>query len=109
MKNTSTITLQDGGGIGIFYLKKIWNYYSHLREPNLNAEEVEWKYINGVFNVLGIGIEPTIQYLTQVAPSFEEFENWIRKNGRVSVEIIDHFNSIINKKRQKVLMLKKNH
>lgn len=102
MNKKSSISIKDGGEIGIYYLKKIWNFYAHLIQSNLKEEDVvEWKYINGVFNALSLGIEPTIQYLTQASPSFQEFENWIRENGKISGEIINHFNSLVNKEKTK--------
>jgi hypothetical protein len=85
----------DGGRIGIFYLKSVWNYYQGVKTGSLNLEAIEWKYINGLFNTLRLGTEPSIQYLLQENNSFEEFENWIEANGLVEQVRIDHFNLII--------------
>lgn len=90
----------ETGKIGIFYLKKIWSFYS-LQETG-GKDKVAWKYINAVFNTLGLGLEPTLKFLFQEKPSFEEFENWIFQNGIVSNEIIQHFNSIILNEAQSI-------
>lgn len=89
--------MKTNSKIGIYFLEEIWNYYFALRQNNTPEQQVEWKYINGVFNVLGIGLEPTIQYLMSSCTSFQEFEEWIEKNGRVSKEIIKDFNSQVLK------------
>ncbi len=96
-----TIDYKETGKIEIFYLKKIWNYYNILGLNNKDSEKlkVDWNYINAVFNVLGIGIEPTIQYLFSEFPDFDTFENWILKNGRISKPIINQFNSIVSMNR----------
>lgn len=96
MSLTTDISIKEGGSIGIYYLKKIWQYHLQLRFPETVEEKIEWKYINGVFNALGIGLEPGLQYLLGMAPSFEEFENWIKENGRISPRIIQRFNAIID-------------
>lgn len=87
--------MKKEGKIGIFFLKEIWNYYNGLKLNNPKVDSVEWKYINGVFNALGIGLEPTFQYLMHASSTFCEFESWIEQNGRLSKHIINHFNSII--------------
>ena len=48
MINTEIIEINDGGRIGIYYLKRIWNYYQQLKLIKAKPEKVEWKYINGV-------------------------------------------------------------
>jgi len=92
------IKIADRGRINIHYLKEIWHYYQKLKLNSADAQIVEWKYINGVFNALGIGIEPTIKYLLSDNNSFEEFENWIEENGKISQPVIDQFNAIANDK-----------
>jgi len=90
------ITKYETGRIGIYYLKKIWDYYQRLKRSEKNIEEIEWKYFNGVFNTLGVGIEPTVAYLMESNTSFEDFENWLIQNGEISDPIIKHFNAIID-------------
>ena len=90
------IKITDGGRIGLYYLKLIWQYYQQLKIDSVTTKTVDWKYINGAFNALGIGTEPTIKYLMGTNQSFEAFENWIEKNGTVSQPIINQFNAIVN-------------
>ncbi len=97
MKNTSGVKLNKEGVIGIFFLKEIWSYYDGLRNNTKNLEQVEWKYMNAVFNTLGIGLEPTLKFLMSSSASFDDFEVWIKNNGTVSEKMISHFNSIILK------------
>lgn len=87
--------METKGKIGIYFLDEIWKYHHELRQNKKPKQQVEWKYINGVFNTLGIGIEPTINYLMNSCTSFEEFEDWIEKNGRVSKGMVKYFNSLI--------------
>ena len=93
-----SITIQDGGRIGLYYLKKVWHHFIMQPQGNMQeAEKLEWKYINGVFNTLGIGLEPTIKYLMNEMPSFTDFEDWIEKNGSISKEAIQQFNTVITR------------
>lgn len=93
-----TIDYKETGKIDVYYLKKIWWYYHHLRTSGDSPEHltVEWKYINALFKTLRIGIEPTLKFLFKEEPSFDQFEDWIIKNGAVSSEMINHFNTIIS-------------
>lgn len=95
MSNQRELQITDCGRIGIYYLKSIWNYYQKLKTNSTELSNIEWKYINGVFNALGIGTEPTITYLMQSNDSFDKFENWIEENGRISLPIIEQFNTAV--------------
>jgi hypothetical protein len=92
--------IHDVGHIPIYYLKKIWYHYQDLKSPRKESEAVEWKYIIAVFNALGIGLEPTVQYLFGENTSFSEFENWIIANGSVSSAVIEQFNNTLFGKEQ---------
>lgn len=83
------------GKIGIYYLEEIWNYLRGFRNSDGDKGEIEWKYINAVFNALGVGMEPTIQYLLHSNESFEDFENWLHRNGQISNLMIAHFNELM--------------
>jgi len=96
MLQQDEIKITEGGRVGLYYLKMIWSYYQQLKTNPTKSIEIEWKYINGVFNVLGIGVEPAIKYLMGYNQSFEQFENWIEENGNISKLNIDQFNAIIN-------------
>ncbi|MCW5517888.1 phytanoyl-CoA dioxygenase family protein [Muriicola sp. Z0-33] len=98
MSKQSEIEITDCGRIGIYYLKLIWNHYQRLKTNQSEVSKLEWKYINGVFNALGIGTEPAIKYLMLSNPSFEQFEKWIEENGRISQPIIKQFNAVVSGK-----------
>ncbi len=98
MSNHSEIEITDCGRIGIYYLKLIWNHYQQLKASQSEVSKLEWKYINAVFNALGLGTEPTIQYLMLSTPSFDQFEKWIEENGRLSQPIIEQFNAVVSGK-----------
>jgi len=93
----SVIDFKETGKIEAYYLKRMWYYYLCLKSSASEAaqNEVSWKYINALFNTLGIGTEPTIKYLLHESPDFETFENWILKNGRVSPQHLKNYNSVI--------------
>ena len=80
--------------IGISYLKQIWSA-TILQRAGMEDKNSKLKhnYISAVFDALGIGIEPTYQYLFKEEPSFAEFEDWILKTGNLSPEMIKLFNS----------------
>ena len=80
--------MTNTGKIGIYFLEDIWHYYQQQKQAANSVPAVEWNYINGVFNTLGIGLEPTIRYLLNTSQSFEDFEEWIIENGRVSPKMV---------------------
>lgn len=97
MLKQEKIEIQDVGNIEIFYLKKIWYYFRQQQIPSNEIETIEWKYINGVFNSLGLGTEPTIQFLMGENPSFEAFEDWILTKRQISKRNVQQFNqSVLN-------------
>ena len=89
-------TTLNNSRIGIYFLEEIFQQYKQIKTSSESQTKLEWKYINGVFNALGLGIEPTIQYIMSSDGSFADFENWIFENGSVSKKIIKHFNSVID-------------
>jgi hypothetical protein len=86
----------DEGEIGIYYLREIYDYFQDLRSNNSELNRIEWKFINGVFNALGVGIEPTINFLMESNTSFKDFENWLYQNGKISNLMINEFNALID-------------
>ena len=100
------IAATETGSIGLFYLKRIWAFYRLLKQgaPPVTAC-VEWRYTNAAFEVLGVGLEPTIKFLFQGDPSFAEFETWIIENGRISPAAIANFNAVVLQKDQSPVAL----
>lgn len=99
-QNSNTIESEK---IGISYLKQIWST-TMLQKKGIVDEELNLKhnYVSAVFDALGIGIEPTYQYLFNADPSFVEFEDWILKNGNLSEDMIALFNTAYNSQNKKV-------
>lgn len=85
---------QETGKLQMLYLKTVWSDL-HLQRSG-QASALDWAYINSVLNVLGLGLEPTLQYFFATNPSFEQFEDWILKNGHVSQDMIEYFNTIVS-------------
>jgi hypothetical protein len=81
--------------LGIKCLKEIWQHYQDIRLFGTPKQPVEWKYISGLCNALGLGLEPTIQQLMQSSGSFDVFETWVIRNGHISTEQIEAFNALV--------------
>ncbi len=86
---------EEVGKIGLYYLKTVWTHFKLQMTSNINSSRLDWKYINAVFNALGIGLEPTMRYFYMENPSFDEFEDWILEQGTVSKEMILQFNKTV--------------
>lgn len=95
--------MKDIERINIYYLKKIWEYHQKIKTGDIQSEKLEWKYVNGVFNALGIGTEPTLKYLLESNCSFKQFENWIIENGRILETSINQFNAVFSGKNKERL------
>lgn len=52
----------------------------------------EWQTDKALMAALGLGIEPTLVYLFNETPTYEEFENWIIATGKPDPQAIDTFN-----------------
>lgn len=84
------------GKLGIAYLKEIWTSTKLQKEGRSSEQSIlKHNYVTAVFDALGVGLEPTYQYLFNESPSFEQFEDWILENGNVSKEMIQLCNSAI--------------
>lgn len=86
------------GKIGISYLKRIWSCIELEKKGLLDTKnKTNPAYVSAVFSALGIGIEPTYQYLFRESPSFDAFEDWILANGNISMELVEMFNRALLK------------
>ncbi|MFT5780299.1 MAG: hypothetical protein ACI837_003260 [Crocinitomicaceae bacterium] len=96
----SSIAITETGKIEIFYLKKIWFYYQNSGSSKYDKDElqVDWIYINAIFNILGLGTEPTLKFLLNETSSFEVFEDWVLENGKVSPDLCRQFNDLVTNK-----------
>lgn len=97
MRKEQTDISNEQGKLGISYLKQIWSS-TRLQKKGLADEKTQLghNYVSAVFDALGVGIEPTYQYLFRESPSFDKFEDWILENGNISTEMIALFNSAIS-------------
>jgi len=81
------------GSLGIYHLKRFWSY--SLTGSSLFQQE--WDYTNALLNTLGLGLEPTMQYLFSQTPDFETFEKWVKENGHTTEELIQQFNRLLER------------
>jgi len=85
---------------GLMHLKRFWSKILFKRANRLEESlwEKEWQLDKTLLSVLGLGLEQTLGYVFQYAPSLEEFEDWIlHTSGTPSLELIDKFNNTFTK------------
>jgi len=87
----------ETGLLGVYQLKRAWARHCPPRQgPPIPFDRREFQLNHLVFDALGIGLEQTLQYLGQTAPSFEEFERWIiAVTGGVPRGQIDRINAAV--------------
>ncbi len=93
------VSSHEIGKLQIKHLKRYWNKSILIRDRKLNATDLpaEWKTDTTLLTVVGVGLEPTIQYLYQYAPSFEQFEDWITKtSGKPDADKVNQFNKLFD-------------
>lgn len=85
----------ETGQLGMRHLKQVWSVFD--AQQNGEPVELDWPLVNAVFGALGLGLEPTFQFLFHQRPSFPEFESWILQNGMVTPEMIEYFNELVTR------------
>ena len=75
---------EELGSLGVAHLKRFWSRYvanrSAAAPPDGGVNE--WAADNTVLSGLGLNLHETLHYLYSAAPTFEQFEQWIReRNG----------------------------
>jgi len=91
----------ETGKLKVMHLKRYWNKSLLKRSGKLKPGSFhdEWKTDTILLNALGIGLEQTVQYVYQTAPSFDEFESWILTvTGGPDPEKINKFNQSLEGK-----------
>lgn len=84
------------GTLGVYHLKRLWSRTMSRRQSMALGPNREADLENLLIHTLGLGLEQTRQYLGRVAPSFEEFEQWIiATTGGVEASRIARFNALI--------------
>lgn len=99
MLTIEIIPSQEKGKLNIMHLKRYWHKAMLKREGKIKQNEFldEWQTDVTLLNALGIGLEPTLQYLYCTSPSFEEFEGWVSANSTgINETKIKHFNRILS-------------
>lgn len=87
----------EKGSLGIMHLKRFWHQSMLKKENQANDYVDEFELNCSVLSALRMGLEPTIKYLYQESPTFEQFEDWIRDtSGKfISDEQIASFNHAV--------------
>lgn len=67
----------ETGALGVFQVKRLWSRHAAVRQGRGQGAPAEAHRDSLVIHALGLGLEPTLQYLYRKGPSFEEFESWI--------------------------------
>jgi hypothetical protein len=94
--------LQEKGKLNIMHLKRYWHKAMLKREGKIKQNDFvdEWQTDVTLLSALGIGLEPTLEYLYHYAPGFEEFEDWVSENSTgISQTRIEQFNRILSGER----------
>lgn len=88
------------------HLKRFWEKSIAKREGSLTqqAYQEEWNLDFTLLSALGLGLEPTMRYIYQEKPGFEEFEKWIIElnGGSIPGDRIQDFNLMVNTKNKTV-------
>ncbi|TGE21119.1 phytanoyl-CoA dioxygenase family protein [Hymenobacter metallicola] len=85
------------GQLGVQHVKRFWTRLQAGRTGRrVEPTEQDWRFDNLLLNGLGLPLEPTMLYLLQEAPTFEEFEKWIlaKNNGQLPPQQVERLNSI---------------
>jgi hypothetical protein len=84
------------GSLGVYQLKRLWSRALVDRRGRPAAEAREPHLDSLVIHALGLGLEPTLQYLYKSGPTFEEFERWILATvGAVDPDQVSRINAAI--------------
>jgi hypothetical protein len=86
----------EQGQLPIYHLKRFWSKALSQREGSPNHWIKETKLDSALLDSLGLGLEPTMIYLYQQAPSFPEFETWIKTQTDIDqrTALIKRFNQL---------------
>lgn len=99
----------ETGRLQVMHLKRYWNKAILTRNGQLKQGSLheEWNTDTTLLAALGLGLEQTIQYLYQTAPTFEQFENWIEyvSGGSINAEKTNAFNQLFFQKKESAKQL----
>lgn len=99
LRQLTLASAHDTGTIGIRQLKRFWSGCL-LKRVNMISDsewQADWQLNKTLLNVLGIGLEPTIQYVFNESPSFGTFEHWvIHTAGIPDAEDVARYNQLFD-------------
>lgn len=101
MSDDSTVVdSMEAGPLGVLHLKRLWDKLMSRRAGRHVEEDkaTEWPRDMLVLDGLGVPLEGTFQYVFQIAPSYDEFEQWIleKNGGSIAPLRIERINAIIS-------------
>ncbi|WP_179413881.1 phytanoyl-CoA dioxygenase family protein [Mucilaginibacter sp. E4BP6] len=99
MSLTDVVSPHETNKLNVKHLKRFWSKSILKKEGKLSADDFinEWKTDKTLLAVMGLGLEQTIQYVYQEAPSFEAFEDWILTvSGDPDQEKVNQFNALFS-------------
>src|ERR1700689_1943293 len=75
---TSLAPATETGALGLYQLKRLWSRSMAARAGRYLPTTLHDRHLDHlVIHASGLGLEQTVSFLGQEAPSFEEFERWI--------------------------------
>lgn len=79
MLSTSITSSLETGKLQVMHLKRFWEKSLLKLQRKITGEDFknEWQMDRVLLFTLGLGLEQTMTYMFSVAPSFEQFEDWI--------------------------------
>lgn len=92
------------GKLQIMHLKRYWSKSLLKRSGVLESNEYleEGHTDKTLLYALGLGLEQTVKYVFNIAPSFDEFENWVVATaGQPRPEIVERFNRTFSEEENK--------
>jgi len=97
MPSQAIASSTETGKLPVMHLKRYWHKSVLKRHNEIKPDAFtdEWTLDITLLNALGLGLEPTIQYLYLENPSFDKFEDWILQvAGEPEPEKIARFNQL---------------
>lgn len=87
---------KEQGELRINHLRRFWSKAMVQRAGSTNQWQEEFDMDRALLDCLGLGLEPTLSYLYQYAPSFPEFESWISTQTNLGERtvFVERFNNL---------------
>src|SRR5579864_819101 len=94
---TSLAPATETGTLGLYQLKRLWSRAMAARAGRSYPTPLHDRHLDDlVIHASGLGLEQTMSFLGQQAPSFEEFERWIlATTGGVAPDQVARINAAV--------------